>query len=42
MRILTINCGSSSVKYQFINLETEHVMAEGICENIGETQPRFT
>jgi len=42
MRILTINCGSSSVKYQFINLETEYVMAEGICENIGEAQPLFT
>ena len=35
MKILVINCGSSSLKYQLINMETEEVMAKGICEKIG-------
>ncbi|MDP8209719.1 MAG: acetate kinase [Candidatus Stygibacter australis] len=42
MKILTINCGSSSVKYQFINLEDKFVMAEGICEKIAEGNSLFT
>lgn len=35
MKILVINCGSSSLKYQLINSETEDVLAKGICERIG-------
>ena len=35
MNVLVINCGSSSLKYQFINSETEEVMAKGLCERIG-------
>lgn len=42
MKILIINCGSSSVKYQFIDLSDESVLAEGLCEKIGEDQPLFT
>lgn len=34
MNILIINCGSSSLKYQFINSETEEVLAKGLCERI--------
>ena len=35
MDVLVINCGSSSLKYQLIDTETEKVMAKGICERIG-------
>lgn len=35
MNILVINCGSSSLKYQLINAESEKVLAKGICERIG-------
>ncbi len=35
MNILVINCGSSSLKYQLINSETEGVLAKGLCERIG-------
>lgn len=35
MKILVLNCGSSSLKYQFIDMETENVLAKGICERIG-------
>jgi acetate kinase len=35
MKVLVINCGSSSVKYQLINMENEYVLAMGICERIG-------
>ncbi len=34
MKILVINCGSSSLKYQLIDSDTEQVMAKGICERI--------
>lgn len=34
MKILVINCGSSSLKYQLIDSVTEQVMAKGICERI--------
>ncbi|MDD6327232.1 MAG: acetate kinase [Eubacteriales bacterium] len=34
MKILVINCGSSSLKYQLIDSETEQVLAKGICERI--------
>ena len=35
MKILVINAGSSSMKYQLINMETEQFIAKGICERIG-------
>lgn len=35
MKILVINAGSSSLKYQLIDMENEHVLAKGICERIG-------
>jgi acetate kinase len=35
MKILVINCGSSSLKYQLINPETEEVYAIGLCDRIG-------
>ena len=35
MKILVINAGSSSLKYQLIDMETEAVMAKGVCERIG-------
>ncbi len=35
MKILVINCGSSSLKFQLIDSETEAVIAKGLCERIG-------
>ena len=35
MNILVINCGSSSLKYQLIDSESEKVLAKGLCERIG-------
>lgn len=35
MNILVINCGSSSLKYQVINSDTEQCIAKGLCERIG-------
>lgn len=35
MKILVINCGSSSLKYQLIDSGTETVLAKGLCERIG-------
>jgi len=35
MKILVINAGSSSLKYQLIDMETEQVIAKGLCERIG-------
>ena len=35
MNILVINCGSSSLKYQLIDSETEKALAKGLCERIG-------
>ena len=35
MKILVINAGSSSLKYQLIDMENEKVMAKGLCERIG-------
>lgn len=35
MNILVINCGSSSLKFQIINSDTEEVLAKGLCERIG-------
>lgn len=35
MNILVINCGSSSLKFQLIDAETEKLIAKGLCERIG-------
>ncbi len=35
MNVLIINCGSSSLKYQLIDSESENVLAKGLCERIG-------
>ena len=35
MNILVLNCGSSSLKYQLIDSESENVLASGLCERIG-------
>lgn len=35
MKVLVINCGSSSLKYQLIDSEREEVLAKGLCERIG-------
>ena len=35
MKILVINAGSSSLKYQLIDMENEQLMAKGLCERIG-------
>ncbi len=35
MNVFVINCGSSSLKFQLINSDTEAVLAKGLCERIG-------
>ncbi len=35
MKVLVVNCGSSSLKYQVIDSDTENVLAKGLCERIG-------
>lgn len=35
MKVLVLNCGSSSLKYQLIDMEHESVIAKGLCERIG-------
>ena len=35
MKILVINCGSSSLKYQLIDMDNESIVAKGLCERIG-------
>lgn len=35
MKVLVINCGSSSLKYQLVDMENEKVMAKGLAERIG-------
>lgn len=35
MKVLVINAGSSSLKYQLIDMDTRNVMAKGLCERIG-------
>lgn len=42
MKILVLNCGSSSIKYQFMNMTDQSVLAEGIAERIGENISLFT
>ena len=35
MKVLVINCGSSSLKFQLINAEDEVLIAKGLCDRIG-------
>ena len=42
MKILVLNCGSSSLKYQLINMENEEVMCKGNFERIGEDESFLT
>ena len=42
MKILVLNCGSSSLKYQLIDMERETVMAKGLCERIGIEGSKLT
>ena len=42
MKVLVINAGSSSLKYQLIDMETEAVLAKGLCERIGIDGSKLT
>src|SRR5659263_59808 len=35
MKILVMNAGSSSLKYQLVDMENERVIAKGLCERVG-------
>ena len=41
MKVLVINCGSSSLKFRLIEMENEEVMAKGLCERIGQAVAHF-
>jgi len=41
MKVLVINCGSSSLKFQLIDVENEDVIVKGICDRIGIDASRF-
>ena len=42
MKILVLNCGSSSLKYQLIDMEDESVIAKGNYERIGDPKAFIT
>ena len=42
MKILVLNCGSSSLKYQLIDMENESVLAKGLCERIAIEGSKLT
>lgn len=42
MKILVLNCGSSSLKYQLIDMDNESVIAKGLCERIGIEGSKLT
>lgn len=42
MIVLVVNCGSSSLKYQLVNMDNEEVMAKGLAEKIGLTDSQLT
>ena len=42
MKVLVINAGSSSLKYQLIETESEKVLAKGLCERIGLEGSKLT
>ena len=41
MRVLVVNAGSSSLKYQLIEMDNESVLAKGVCERIGQEGARL-
>ena len=42
MIVLVVNCGSSSLKYQLVNMDNEEVMAKGLVEKIGLSDSLLT
>ena len=42
MIVLVVNCGSSSLKYQLVNMDNEEVMAKGVVEKIGLSDSLLT
>ena len=42
MKVLVLNCGSSSLKYQLIDMDNESVIAKGLCERIGIEGSKLT
>lgn len=42
MIVLVVNCGSSSLKYQLVNMDNEEVMAKGLVEKIGLSDSQLT
>ena len=42
MKVLVINCGSSSLKYQLIDMDNEKVLCKGLCERIGMESSMIT
>jgi acetate kinase len=42
MKILVINCGSSSIKYELFNMEEHTVLTSGVLERIGEANSKLT
>ena len=42
MDVLVVNAGSSSLKYQLLNVESREVLAKGACERIGLGESTFT
>ena len=41
MNVLVVNCGSSSLKYQLIDSDSEAVLAKGLCERTGIPEDRI-
>ena len=42
MKVLVINSGSSSLKFELIDMTNEKTLAKGICERVGIANPIFT
>ncbi len=42
MNVLVVNAGSSSLKYQLVNVETEKVIAKGLCDRVGSDEATLT
>ena len=42
MNVLVVNCGSSSLKYQLLDMTTETELAKGLFEKIGDQDAIFT
>ena len=42
MKILVINCGSSSLKYQLIAMHGEKVLCKGLCDRLGMASSMLT